>query len=289
VSALPSLPAALLRRAASDPEEPWLFRSEGWDWPWQPWGEIARRTSFWAERLASLPPGTRVAFADRPRPEAVVLDLALQTAGLVAVPARDEKDLEEAGCRVWVDVDSGPDPGAPSGLERLRLPAFDASGVGAGLVPAQAGGVVVRREGRAIELSQADLIALAERIQEEIPLPAKPVREILVAGRSLADFADRAMLAWATATGAALLLPPSSESRVATAAWARVTVFHGTAAEISALRATMETGSGRRFGRLRALWLTGAEDDLSPEDAAFWQERGVAASTLLRSGTAGTS
>lgn len=242
-----SLPAALFRRAASDPEGPWLFRSEGWDWPWQPWGEVARRVSFWAERLSSLPPGTRVAFADQTRPEAVVLDLAVQAAGLVSVPARDERDLEE--CRVWADLET--DSGAPAGLERLRLPA---SGEGTGLVLARtAGGAVVRREGRPVELSQPDLIALADRLQEQIPPPPKPVREILVAGRSLADFEDRAVLAWATVTGAAVLLPPTPESRAATAAWARVTVFHGTEAEIAALRAAMETGSGRRFSRLRAV------------------------------------
>lgn len=267
----PSLPSALLRRAASDPEEPWLFRSEGWDWPWQPWGEIARRVSFWAERLSILPPGTRIAFADLPRPTTVVLDLAVQAAGLVAVPARNEGDLE--GCRIWVDLETDPDSGAPAGIERLRLPAFDASGVGAGLVPARAGGVVVRREGHAVELSQPDLIALAERVQAEIPPPPKPVREILVAGRSLADFADRALLAWATMTGAALLVSPSPESRVATAAWARVTVFHGTAAEISALRAMVEKGS--RFWRLRAV--LGVGEGLAEDDVAFWAHRGTKA------------
>jgi hypothetical protein len=274
VSAPPSLPAALFRRAASHPEEPWLFRREGWDWPWQSWGEIARWISFWADRLSILPPGTRVAFADPPRPATVVLDLAVQAAGLVAVPAQNEGDL--AGCRVWADVETGPGPGAPAGLEWLRLPAFETgardlpAGVGAGLVPARAGGVVVRREGRAVELSQTDLIALAERIQGEIPPPPKPGREILVAGGTLAGFADRAMLAWATATGAALLLP-STESRAATAAWARVTVFHGTAAEIAALRGMAEKGS--RFWRLRAV--LGAGEGLAEEDAAFWTGRGV--------------
>ncbi|HSF41978.1 MAG TPA: hypothetical protein VLT87_19415, partial [Thermoanaerobaculia bacterium] len=112
MSAPSSLPAALFQRAASDPEEPWLFRSEGWDWPWQPWGEVAGRVSFWAERLGGIPPGTRVAFADLPRPATVVLDLAVQAAGLVAVPARDEGDLE--GCRIWVDVEPDPDSGAPA-------------------------------------------------------------------------------------------------------------------------------------------------------------------------------
>lgn len=271
MSTLPSLPAALLRRAASDPEEPWLFRSEGWDWPWQPWGEIARWTSFWAERFAALPSGTRVAFADRPHPSAVALDLAVQAAGLMAVPVRDAKDLEGVGCRVWADVDSGPDPGAPSGLERLRLPAWEGSGEARFPEKHPAGGVVVRREGSPVELSQPDLIALAERIQAEIPPPPRPVREILVAGPSLADITDRAVLAWATVTGAALLVSPSPESRVATAAWARVTVFHGAAAEIAALRTTVEKGS--RFWRLRAVLQAG--EGLTEDDVSFWTDRGT--------------
>jgi hypothetical protein len=253
VSAPPSLPAALFQRAASDPEEPWLFRSEGWDWPWQPWGEIARRVSFWAERLGDLPSGTRVAFADQPRPEAVVLDLAIQRAGLVAVPARDERDLEETGCRVWADVETDPDSGIPAGLERLRLPVWKGEGEVRLSGDRPAGSVVARREERAVELSQADLFALADRVQAQIPPPPKPIRDVLVAGRSLADFEDRAVLAWATVTGAAVLLPPSPESRAATASWARVTVFHGTGAEAAALAAALETGSGRRFSRLRAV------------------------------------
>lgn len=134
--------------------------------------------------------------------------------------------------------------------------------------------------GRFVELSPADLLAAAQRIQDEIPSPPKPRREILVAGRSLFDPVDRAVLAWAIVAGAAILLEPNRQARAATAAWARPTVFHGTAEEIAALRRL--AGSGKRwwrrtpglpFGRLRVLFVT--DGDLPEEEAVFWTNRGV--------------
>ena len=83
---LPTLPAALLRHAELGREEPWLFRPEGWDWRWWSWGEAARRMSAWVERLAALPAGSPVSFSYTALPEAVILDLAIQAAGLVSVP-----------------------------------------------------------------------------------------------------------------------------------------------------------------------------------------------------------
>jgi len=51
-----NLPAALLHHAALAGEEPWLFRSEGWDWRWHSWGELARQVTAWAGVLSiSLP------------------------------------------------------------------------------------------------------------------------------------------------------------------------------------------------------------------------------------------
>ena len=98
-----NLPAALFRHAGSRREEPWLFRAEGWDWRWRSWGEVAREVQAQAERLAAHEPGSRIAFPYAAGPEAVVLDLAIQAAGLVAVPT------------------SGP---APSPLAPLPSPPF---------------------------------------------------------------------------------------------------------------------------------------------------------------------
>jgi hypothetical protein len=215
VPAPASLPAAVLDHAARHPEEPWLFRSEGWDWLWHSWGEMAGRIVREAEKLSSLARGTRIAVPDVPHPDSIVLDLAAQAAGLTPVPAEQE----------------------PGNL-------------------------------------QADLLAAAQRIQDEIPPPPKPGREILVAGRSLFDPADRAVLAWAIAAGAALLLEPHPGARAATAAWARSTVFHGTTEEITHLRRLAATGPGRRWWRLRVVLIVG-DEPLPEGDVAFWRDRGV--------------
>lgn len=219
-----SLSAALLDHAVRHPDEPWLFYSEGWDWRWHSWGEIAGRVVLQAEGLASRAPGTRIPVPDLPLVDSVVLDLAVQAAGLDSVPEGEAA--------------------------------------------------------RFVQLSQTDLLAAAQRIQDEIPPPPKPRREILVAGRSLFDPTDRAMLAWATLTGAAVLLEPNRHARAATAAWARPTVFHGTAEEIASLHRLV--GSGKRwwrrtpglpFGRLRVVFVT--EEDLPEAAAASWKARGV--------------
>ena len=88
-SAPSSLPDAILGHAARDPEEPWLFYAEGWDWRWLPWGELARRMEAEAGRLAGVPAGARVPFFYDAQPDGVMRDLAIQAAGLVSAPSRD--------------------------------------------------------------------------------------------------------------------------------------------------------------------------------------------------------
>jgi hypothetical protein len=62
---------------------------------------------------------------------------------------------------------------------------------------------------------------------------------------------------------------------MATAAWARPTVFHGAPGEIAELRA--RAGKARKgrlpFRRLRTVLVVG---ELPEEEKAFWQKRGVA-------------
>jgi len=147
-------------------------------------------------------------------------------------------------------------------------------------VRARAGGAVVVREGEPIELSAAELIAMAERIRKQIGPSGR--RDIFVLSGSIEIPDERAMLSWATVAGAAVVLEPNPALRVATAAWVRPTVFHGTAAEVAALRTWVEKekrGWLRRrprlpFRRLRTVLLTGAEA-LPLEEEAFWADRGV--------------
>lgn len=107
------------------------------------------------------------------------------------------------------------------------------------------------------------------------------IRDILVSGRPLSDPAEHRLLAWATLSGAVILFEPDPAAYVPAAAWARPTVFQGTAAEIAALRREATSfrpaWPGRRprlpFGRLRAILPL---EPLPAEDEAFWTGRGAA-------------
>ena len=220
-----SLPAALLRHAAETPEDPWLFRPEGLDWRWHPFGEMARRMELDAGVAASA----EVPF--RAEPAWVSLDLARQAAGR---------------------------------------------------------GVVLRTaDGSAMTWRAAELVAEGEAFGAELEraagLPAAG-REIVVWSGPPDDPERRALLAWATLRGAALVLEPDPGALAATAAWARPTVFQGTAGDLAALRQSVEEGSARRWfrrapalplRRLRAIQVVGPRG-LSAPDEAFWRSRGVA-------------
>ena len=123
--------------------------------------------------------------------------------------------------------------------------------------------------------TQEELIAEAERLQDAI---GGEGREIVVAGRVPERWPDRALFSWATLAGAAVLLAPEPSSLVGSAAWARPTVFHGTSAELKALRHSVEQEkppfwdrkAGRLpFGRLRVVICE------EPFEEDFWRERRV--------------
>jgi hypothetical protein len=175
-----------------------------------------------AASLRDRPAGSRAASPFEARPEAVVLDLAMQAAGY---------------------------------------------------------GVVLLRDGEAVELSATDLVAMAERIGTLIEPSTQ--RDIVVLSGPFEIPEERAMLSWATMTGAAVVLEPNSTLRAATAAWVRPTVFHCTAAELASLRAWVEKekkgwlrrGPRLPFRRLHTVLVTGPA--LAEGDEAFWRGRGV--------------
>lgn len=197
----------------------------------------------------------------------MALDLAIQAAGLVAVPVTDLADAKQA--RAW----AGPGGTAgPEGLEHVSLPSWD-SAKPVDLPDRPAGGALV--DGR--EVAQEELVAEAERWQERI---GGEGREIVVAGRPPERWPDRALFSWATLSGAALILAPDPSSLVASAIWARPTVFQGTPAELKALRVAVEQekppfwdrGDDRLpFGRLRLVLC----EELAEEERSFWEGRGV--------------
>lgn len=246
-----SLPAALLQRAAADPEEPWLFHAEGWDWVWHSWRELAGWMERWLEPLAALPAGSLAAFRYDASPESVILDLALQAAGAVSLPNGEREDS------YWIER---------RGREIATSPPSSSAERGADA------GAVVRVGGKAVEWTTGELVAAGERLQGVIGETGE--REIVVLGGPLDDPLERTMMAWATLSGAAVVLEPDPALRAATAAWVRPTVFHGTPGEIADLRARV--GKGRKgrlpFRRLRTVLASG---EVSGDEAAFWRERGV--------------
>lgn len=235
--------------------------------------------SGWAAPLARYPAGTRASYLAAPHPQSVLLDLALQAAGLIAVPLSGGPREPEPRPRVEIEGES------------LVLPSLEEAGVSAAALPDPerlgSGGAVLGDIGETL-LSQGDLLAAAERLGRAIPTEERERRDVVVLARTPESPAERDLLSWVTLTGAAVLFEPDPALLVPTAVWARVTVFAGTVADLVQLRTAAEEDEsgfrvfGRRrrrpFGRLRAVLSTDGE--MAVEGEAFWKERRVVTGTV---------
>src|ERR1700688_912964 len=234
MSEIQSLPAALRRQAAADPESPFLFWPDGWNWRWWSWRETAELAAQWSAALAALPPACRVAFAVAAYPSAIALDLAVQSAGLTPVPLilglgggsaggrgqaaqgaePGREAAERAGCQAWLEV-----AGGEARLTRLDRPLAGMAGPAAVVPPGDPGVLVTGDTGDWRRLSQSELMAAAAAVDRAIAPPAgRPAesreRQILVAGWPLQDWAGRLLAAWAVAAGAGLVLEGDSAPRL---------------------------------------------------------------------------
>jgi hypothetical protein len=180
----------------------------------------------------------------------VAQDLAIQAAGLLSVPVTDLGKARERGARAWAAPAGS---AGPEFLDHVALPAWNPFR-DTDFPDRPAGGVMTERE-----VTQEELIAAVDRLEIE-----GEGREIVVIGRAPERWADRVFFSWATVNGA----------------WARPTVFHGTAAELRALRRAVEEEkppfwerrAGRLpFGRLRVVLC----EELAEEERRFWEGRGV--------------
>ncbi|HEX6200211.1 MAG TPA: AMP-binding protein [Thermoanaerobaculia bacterium] len=276
------LPGMVFARAGETPEEPALFYPEGMDVRWRSWGVLAAQAAAGAEALAALglPPGARVAFRWRPEPDAVAADLAIQAAGLVAVPsvapgaaavggaAVPEPPAPEA--RLLAPDEPEPEDGPPA----ARLPA--ASGeVGGGrasappALPGTAGGAWIvdvasgpgAGTGRGAVVGAADLLARVRDLEEHLAraasgaaavmagarrAPGTGGREIAAASFDLRYADGRTFLAWALATGAALFLEPDPHVLPGSVAWARPTLVAGEARILAELGRRVRALEGKR-------------------------------------------
>jgi AMP-binding enzyme len=283
-----SLPEALAGHAAADPEAPFLFFPEGLHWRWWSWGRVAQLAAQWARPLAGLGAGTRVGFAGDLSPQALVLDLAVLSTGLVPVPLAGEAVAGEelageatAGAPLAGGLSAGEPPAGapfagepPGGQSREPAGALHRTGMPAGCAawlevvdgesiltsastpPRPAAGGARPQPGAGIgdrEISPHAWLEAAARVGSAIG-PSRQ-REILVLGRALATPAGRILTAWATVAGAALVLEPDAASYLRTLLWARPTVAHGSAAELARLRSAVESAERSslrtRLARLR--------------------------------------
>src|SRR6185295_1561785 len=284
---MPGPPAALARAAGRRSEAPFLFFQRGWDWRWLGFRDARRQVGGAAALLAHLSSGARVAFpsvAGAGGAAAILVDLAIQAAGLVAVPLAvraGESGLAQTLAAAGAEAFVAPPGFAPG----LGLPAIDLPDLAAldGEVPDRAGSIAVAAgsdPGDLRVVPAADLDAASSAVTALLARPAK--REIAVVGLPSQDPAERAFLAWGEITGAALVLEPWAVHRVATASWARPTVHCGPAAELAALLA--KAGGSRRgrkppFGRLHTVFCS-EPGALGPGEIEAWARLGVAAVPL---------
>jgi hypothetical protein len=263
-----TLPEALWRWAAAAPEEPWLFHPRGADWKWTSFAEIAAGTARLAASLtAAAPPGIEaVEFGARPAPEIVALDIAIQGLGWTSRPA-------PAGEPVLL----------PARLA-VALPPFERRReTQAPPAPVAGGATVVREDGGELRLGQTELIAQALRLDGA--LPAAPRRDVLVFHRPLVEPGARALLAWATLAGAALLLQPEPSHLAASVLWSRPTLLAGNADELATVREALVRAEPRldrlrrrrgALGRLRAVVVLDAEDaGAVASETRFWRDSGA--------------
>lgn len=304
---LVNLPSIVFARAEEAPEEPALFYPEGLDVRWRSWGAMAEQVAAGAAALTELglPIGERVAFRSRGGPDAVAADLAIQAAGLVAVPVVEPPEAAEAGCSAWL-VEPG-DAGPEGDLPVARLPGAPDSGAET-VTPAPGPAPGGARVGGGIEggasLGQAELLERAEDLGRRLERAASGAaavvaragrpsgagagaREIVLASLDVRTADGRTVLAWALTTGAALFLEPDPRVLPGSAEWARPTLVAGEARALAELgrrlraREPGRPGLFRRrrrsllpFGRLRLLLVVG-DGRLAVDDVAFWAGRGV--------------
>ncbi len=311
-----SLPELLAAHAAATPERPFLFYPDGLDMRWRSYRTVAGQAAAGSTALEALglAAGARVGFRWQVGPDQVAADLAIQGAGLTAVPLGElrENGPGEAGCLAWLAL---PGEGAPGGLVGARLPEAPPGGGRANRRrsspapwPGGEGAALVRNAGAGsgrLEAtwraeSQEELLAAARTLGGRVAACLEAVspgrsrgrgrREVALASFDLAEQDGRAILSWALEGGAALVLEPDPRSLGGVGAWARPTLVAGPLRGLEALEQAarrLEGGRlalwlrrlGRRhprrpFGRLRTVVLLGP-GRMGASSLTYWLEREV--------------
>ncbi|HEV7667954.1 MAG TPA: hypothetical protein VGS22_05490 [Thermoanaerobaculia bacterium] len=250
---------ALAQCAAETPERPFLFFVRGLDWRWLSYRETAERVGGLAVRLDRLPAGARTGFPATAGLSSVLLDLAIRATDRVAVPigplgAEAERDPELA--RLGADAFLSLPGFAPSQtVPTVEIP--DPFTLSAAL-PEGEGGVLTEESAGTRIASSADIAAAGERFERALSgstrqstPSARPAREIVLVGPPSRREIDRAFSDGAFRSGAACLFEPDPAARAATAAWGRVTIYAGSAAELAELKGRAQSAQKVPFSRSR--------------------------------------
>lgn len=274
---------ALARLAVETPERPFLFFAHGLDWRWVSYQEAVARIGGLAARFSDLPAGARCGFPATAGLSSLLLDLAIRSTDRIALPIGP------------LDAESGRDPElARLGAEAfLSLPGFAPSltlptavipdpFTLSGELPGGEGGVLIE-EGGVPRIALAEEIAAAgERFERALAaIVNRPAREIVLVGPPSRVSIDRAFSDWAFRSGAACLFEPDPAARAASAAWGRVTVHAGSAAELAELAGRARSAqrvplsrSRLPFDRLHTVFSTDRQG-LDPATAETWRGLGV--------------
>ncbi|MFN7960988.1 MAG: AMP-binding protein [Thermoanaerobaculia bacterium] len=262
------------------PEDPWLFEPEGHDWRWLSFAEVWRRCARLAHTLGSLPPGTRVGYPDLAYSWAIVADVAIQAAGLVAVPVAPGAAVKGLGGWVRGPVEVPEPAGVPcfvmAPVSADESPTGTSPGAGplASELPRPGGGFELEAPPRK---KPPPLPPLGDSGFARLGAPAGG-RDVTVLSAPLESILGRQLLLWSAASRAALLLPGRS-AWLPAAVWARATVLAGTSAELAQLRSVPEVDQPverwRRSRMVRLRGWVGFGEAPAAELEAYWKARGV--------------
>jgi hypothetical protein len=185
--------------------------------------------------------------------------------------------------------------GRPARLEEASAaPAAVLAALGQIAGPPAAGDSPAFREIARLSAAAHAAAAVAFRAVLAMGAPVRPRRQVVVVTPPFSDDAEDLLFAAAVVDGAAIVVEPSPAALVATAAWARPTIFRGAAGQVAALAREAEAaersgfaGWWRRvrrliglpappplpFDRLHTLLVAGPP----PADEAldFWRHRGT--------------
>jgi len=225
--------------------------------------------------LRKIEPGARVGYRWRPTPEALAADLGIQRAGAVAVPAVEGDEAALPELAAWLPVGDEPAPDEITARVVERTLDEHYGNAASREARAATGGALVRIQDAWHQWSQSDLDAAAA----SLVAPREPRRRpiALIAG-DLAAAEERAWLAWAIGTEAALVLPGDPAFAAWAIFWPRPTDVVLPAEQLAPVRELLATlGTPRiqrsRLKRIHRLLVFSGEP--TPDETAAWQALGV--------------